>query len=87
MSDIKNKVKEIVVNQLEVDEAEVTEEANFVNDLGADDLDLVELVMQFEKEFNISIPDDVWEKLNTVGDVINYLDKQLIMDQARKVTI
>lgn len=87
MSDIKNKVKEIVVNQLGVDEAEVTEEANFVNDLGADDLDLVELVMQFEKEFNISIPDDVWEKLNTVGDVINYLDKQLIMDQARKVTI
>ncbi|MBO7597429.1 MAG: acyl carrier protein, partial [Bacteroidales bacterium] len=77
----------ILVEKLEVDEAEVIEEANFVNDLGADDLDLVELVMQFEKEFNISIPDYVWEKLNTVGDVINYLDKQLIMEQARKVTI
>lgn len=87
IKDIEKKVKQILVEKLEVDEAEVIEEANFVNDLGADDLDLVELVMQFEKEFNISIPDDVWEKLNTVGDVINYLDKQLIMDQARKVTI
>lgn len=77
MSDIKNKVKEIVVNQLGVDEAEVTDAASFTNDLGADCLDTVELVMQFEKEFNISIPDDVWERLATVGEVVDYIERQL----------
>lgn len=87
ITDIEKKVKQIIVEKLEVDEAEVIEEASFVNDLGADELDLVELVMQFEKEFDISIPDDVWEKLTMVGDVINYLDKELIIDQARRVTL
>ncbi len=77
MSDIKNKVKDIVVNQLGVDEAEVTDAASFTNDLGADCLDTVELVMQFEKEFNISIPDDVWERLATVGEVVDYIELQL----------
>ena len=77
MSDIKKKVKGIIVNQLGVDDAEVTDEASFTNDLGADGLDTVELVMQFEKEFNMSIPDDVWERLATVGEVVDYIERQL----------
>ncbi|MBP5369071.1 MAG: acyl carrier protein [Bacteroidales bacterium] len=77
MSDIKNKVKEIVVNQLGVDEAEVTDAASFTNDLGADMLDSVELLMQIELAFNLSIPDDVWERLATVGEVVDYIERQL----------
>lgn len=77
MSDIKNKVKEIVVNQLGVDEEEVTDSASFTNDLGADCLDTVELVMQFEKEFNIYAPDTVWERLATVGEVVDYIEREL----------
>lgn len=77
MSDIKNKVKEIVVNQLGVDEAEVTDAASFTNDLGADCLDSVELVMQIELAFNLSIPDDVWERLATVGEVVDYIEREL----------
>ena len=74
--DTKKKVKEIIVEKLGVDEAEVTEEASFTNDLGADSLDTVELIMQFEKEFNISIPDDQAEKIATVGEAIEYIENQ-----------
>jgi acyl carrier protein len=73
MSDIAGKVKAIIVDKLGVDESEVTSEASFTNDLGADSLDTVELIMEFEKEFNIAIPDDQAEKIGTVGDAINYI--------------
>ena len=73
MSDISAKVKAIIVDKLGVDESEVTNEASFTNDLGADSLDTVELIMKFEKEFNIAIPDDQAEKIGTVGDAINYI--------------
>jgi acyl carrier protein len=73
MSDIANKVKSIIVDKLGVDEKEVTETASFTNDLGADSLDTVELIMEFEKEFNIAIPDEQAEKIGTVGDAINYI--------------
>jgi acyl carrier protein len=73
MSDISGKVKAIIVDKLGVDESEVTPEASFTNDLGADSLDTVELIMEFEKEFNIAIPDDQAEKIGTVGDAINYI--------------
>jgi acyl carrier protein len=66
-------VKEIIVSKLGVDAAQVTPEASFTNDLGADSLDTVELVMEFEKAFNIQIPDEDAEKIASVGDVINYL--------------
>lgn len=71
--DISAKVKEIIVNKLGVDEAQVTPQASFTNDLGADSLDTVELVMEFEKVFNIQIPDEDAEKISTVGDAVNYL--------------
>ncbi len=73
MADIEAKVKEIVVNKLGVDEGQVTPEASFTNDLGADSLDTVELVMEFEKAFNLQIPDEDAEKISTVGDAIKYL--------------
>ena len=73
MSDIENKVKAIIVEKLGVEESEVTSEANFTNDLGADSLDTVELIMEFEKEFNIAIPDDQAEKIVTVGQAIDYI--------------
>jgi acyl carrier protein len=74
MSDIASKVKAIIVDKLGVDEAEVTNEASFTNDLGADSLDTVELIMELEKEFNLSIPDEAAEKIQTVGDAISYLE-------------
>ena len=73
MADTAEKVKEIIVSKLGVDAGQVTPEASFTNDLGADSLDTVELVMEFEKAFNIQIPDEDAEKISTVGDVINYL--------------
>ena len=73
MSDIATRVKKIIVDKLGVEEAEVTNEASFTNDLGADSLDTVELIMEFEKEFNISIPDEDTTKLLSVGDLITYL--------------
>ena len=73
MSDIAGSVKAIIVDKLGVDENEVTIEASFTNDLGADSLDTVELIMEFEKEFNIAIPDDQAEKIGTVGDAIDYI--------------
>jgi acyl carrier protein len=74
MSDIPTRVKSIIVDKLGVDENEVTPEASFTNDLGADSLDTVELIMEFEKEFNIAIPDDQAEKIGTVGDAITYIE-------------
>ena len=73
MSEIASKVKAIIVDKLGVEESEVTNEASFTNDLGADSLDTVELIMEFEKEFGISIPDDQAEKIATVGDAISYI--------------
>jgi acyl carrier protein len=74
MSDISTKVKSIIVDKLGVEEKEVTPTASFTNDLGADSLDTVELIMEFEKEFNIAIPDDQAEKIATVGDAISYIE-------------
>lgn len=74
MSDIASRVKAIIVDKLGVEESEVTNEASFTNDLGADSLDTVELIMEFEKEFGISIPDDQAEKITTVGDAISYIE-------------
>ncbi len=71
---IAEKVKQIIVDKLGVDESEVTPEASFTNDLGADSLDTVELIMEFENEFNISIPDDQAEGIQTVGDAIKYVE-------------
>ncbi len=74
MSDIKTRVTKIIVDKLGVDESEVTMEASFTNDLGADSLDTVELIMEFEKEFSISIPDEQAENIATVGDSVTYLE-------------
>jgi acyl carrier protein len=74
MSEIKTKVIAIIVDKLNVEESEVTNEASFTNDLGADSLDTVELIMEFEKQFNISIPDDKAEGIQTVGDAITYIE-------------
>lgn len=77
MSDIEARVKAIVVDKLSVGEDEVKNEASFANDLGADSLDTVELIMEFEKEFGISIPDDKSEKIATVGDAIAYIEENV----------
>ena len=77
MSEIANRVKKIIVDKLGVDESEVTTEASFTNDLGADSLDTVELIMEFEKEFNISIPDEQAETITTVGQAIAYLEEHV----------
>lgn len=74
MSEVAERVKAIIVDKLSVEETEVTIEASFTNDLGADSLDTVELIMEFEKEFGISIPDDQAEKITTVGDAIAYIE-------------
>ncbi|MFN0157453.1 MAG: acyl carrier protein [Bacteroidota bacterium] len=71
--DVDAKVKEIIVNKLGVDDGQITPEASFTNDLGADSLDTVELVMEFEKAFNLQIPDEDAEKITTVGDAIRYI--------------
>ncbi len=75
MSDIEKRVKEIIVDKLTVDENEVTPNAEFSKDLGADSLDTVELIMEFEKEFDITIPDAEAEKISTVGDAIKYIEE------------
>jgi acyl carrier protein len=77
MAEIASKVKAIIVDKLGVDENEVTPTASFTNDLGADSLDTVELIMEFEKAFNITIPDDASEKISTVGDAISYIEEKL----------
>lgn len=75
MSEIASRVKAIIVDKLGVEESEVTETASFTNDLGADSLDTVELIMKFEKEFGISIPDDQAEKIGTVQDAVAYIEE------------
>ena len=77
MSEIASKVKAIIVDKLGVEESEVTPGASFTNDLGADSLDTVEMIMDFEKEFGIQIPDGEAEKISTVGDAISYIEKSL----------
>ena len=77
MSEIASRVKAIIVDKLGVEESEVTNEASFTNDLGADSLDTVELIMEFEKEFNVSIPDDQAEKISTVGDALKYIEENI----------
>ncbi len=76
MSSVENKVKKIIMEQLDVNESEVTSQASFVDDLGADSLDTVEMVMAFEEEFNIEIPDEDAEKIRTVQDAIDYITKK-----------
>ena len=75
MADIEQKVKDIIINELGVEAEKVTREASFVEDLGADSLDTVELVMAFEEEFGMEIPDEEAEKLQTVGDAIDYISR------------
>ncbi|HHU46516.1 MAG TPA: acyl carrier protein [Bacteroidales bacterium] len=77
MATVIEKVQEIIAEKLSVDAADVTPEKNFTNDLGADSLDTVELIMEFEKEFGISIPDDQAEKISTVGDAIKYIEENV----------
>ena len=77
MSDVAAKVKAIIVDKLGVDESEVTLEASFTNDLGADSLDTVELIMEFEKEFDLAFPDDQAEKISTVGEAISHIEANL----------
>ena len=77
MSEIAQRVKSIIIDKLGVEESEVTPEASFTNDLGADSLDTVELIMEFEKEFGISIPDDHAENISTVGQAITYLEEHV----------
>jgi acyl carrier protein len=76
MSEVAEKVKNIIIDKLGVDASEITPEASFTNDLGADSLDTVELIMEFEKEFDISIPNEQAEDIQTVGDAITYLEKE-----------
>ena len=76
MSEISAKVKAIIVDKLVIDESEVTENSNFMSDLGADSLDTVELIMEFEKEFDLQIPDDEAEKITTVGQAIKYIEER-----------
>jgi len=77
MSDTFNKIKDIVIDKLGVDETKVTSEAKFIEDLGADSLDTVELIMQFEDDFNIEIPDEDAEKLHSVGQTVDYISNKL----------
>lgn len=77
MSNIAERVNKIIVDKLGVDESEITPEASFTNDLGADSLDTVELIMEFEKEFDISIPDEQAENITTVGMAVEYLESQV----------
>ncbi|MBO5956481.1 MAG: acyl carrier protein [Bacteroidales bacterium] len=77
MADVKEKVVSIIVDKLGVNPEDVVETASFTNDLGADSLDTVELIMEFEKEFNVTIPDDQAEKISTVGDALKYIEENI----------
>ena len=77
MSDITDRVKKIVVEHLNVDESKVSDEASFIDDLGADSLDTVELVMAFEEEFDIEIPDDAAETIQTFGDAVKFINDKI----------
>jgi len=81
MSDLASRVKAIIVDKLSVEESEVTNEASFTNDLGADSLDTVELIMEFEKEFGLTIADDQAEKISTVGDAITFIESKVAEQQ------
>jgi len=74
MADTEQRIRAIIVEKLGVDENDITREASFTNDLGADSLDTVELIMEFEKEFDLTIPDEDAEKIGTVGDAVDYVD-------------
>ena len=74
MADTEQRIRAIIVEKLGVDEADITREASFTNDLGADSLDTVELIMEFEKEFDLTIPDEDAEKIGTVGDAVDYVE-------------
>jgi acyl carrier protein len=76
-NDLASKVKAIIVEKLGIDEDDITDEASFTNDLGADSLDTVELIMEFEKEFDVTIPDEDAEKIATVGDAVSYLSEKI----------
>jgi acyl carrier protein len=80
--DVESKVKEIIVNKLGVEETQITPEASFINDLGADSLDTVELIMEFEKSFNVTIDDADAEKIQTVGDAVTYLQSKTATENA-----
>jgi acyl carrier protein len=75
--DVAQRVKQIIINKLGVEESQITDAASFTNDLGADSLDTVELVMEFEKAFNLTIPDEDAEKIGTVGDAVNYVESHV----------
>ena len=77
MKNLEKKVREIIIDKLGIEESEVTDSASFTNDLGADSLDTVELIMEFEKEFNISIPDEDAEKIGTIGQAVSYLKENV----------
>lgn len=77
MSDVREKVKQVIVDQLSVNPEEVTDDASFIEDLGADSLDIVELVMELEEQFGVDIPDEDAEKISTVGEAIKYIDVKL----------
>lgn len=81
MADHESKIKDIIEKELGVEREKLVPEASFIEDLGADSLDIVELVMEFEKEFNIDIPDEDAEKLRTVGDAVGYLTQRLLVDE------
>lgn len=81
-SDVESKVKEIIINKLGVEESQITPSASFINDLGADSLDTVELIMEFEKTFNITIDDSDAEKIQTVGDAVTYLQAKAPAENA-----
>jgi acyl carrier protein len=80
--DVESKVKEIIVNKLGVEESQITHSASFINDLGADSLDTVELIMEFEKSFNVTIDDSDAEKIQTVGDAVTYLQSKTAAENA-----
>lgn len=80
MSNVAERVKKIIVDKLGVDEAEVVASANFIQDLGADSLDTVELIMEFEKEFDVAIPDEQAEKITTVGEAVAYIEEHAKSD-------
>jgi acyl carrier protein len=76
-NDIESRVKSIIIEKLGVDESEISRDASFTNDLGADSLDTVELIMEFEKEFDLTIPDEDAEQIGTVGDAVDYVQAQV----------
>ena len=78
MADTEQRIRAIIVEKLGVDEADITREASFTNDLGADSLDTVELIMEFEKEFDLTIPDEDAEKIGTVGDAVDYVESKKV---------